>query len=118
MKIVIAIAALFASAPAFAQGAHSTTHGKGIPQEEAMVSCTSQAEAQSLPSDEQKKQFVMACLTGAAGKGPAAKAAPAEQQRQVCEQQRDHLELAGGEGENFVQACVKRNDDLLRQTPG
>lgn len=83
-----------------------------------MNSCTTQVEAQNLPSDEQKKQWMMSCLTGITENGPTPRAAPAEQHNKVCEQQRDYLKLSGGEGDNFLKACVERNDALLRQTGG
>jgi hypothetical protein len=118
MKTRFVLAFLACASPALAQEGDTTAAGKAIPQEEAMNSCTTQVESQNLPSDEQKKQWMMACLTGTTGTGPTPRAAPAEQHQKVCEQQRDYLKLSGGEGANFITACVERNTALLRKKGG
>lgn len=97
----------------YAQEGDTSQGKRAIPQEEALWSCTSQVERQSLNTERQKNQWLMHCLTGKAGSGPANRSVPAAQQAEVCRQQAAYLKLSGGEGENFVTACIKRNDDLL-----
>jgi hypothetical protein len=114
MRSVFVLSALLLAAPALAQEGDNA-RGKATPQEEAMWSCTTQVENQKLPSDEQKKQWMMACLTGATGTGPTPRAVDAQTQEKICKEQHDELELTGGEGENFLTACRARNEALLRE---
>lgn len=114
MRTAFVLSAMLLAAPAFAQEGDNA-QGKATPQEEAMSSCTTQVESQNLPSDEQKKQWMMACLTGKTGTGPVPRAVDAQTQEKVCKEQHDHLELTGGEGENFSAACRERNEALLRE---
>jgi hypothetical protein len=112
MKPVLVLSLLICASPALAQSGDRSA--RGIPQEQALQSCTSQVEQQNLQTDEQKKQWMMSCLTDVTGTGPTARAAPAEEHAKVCQEQSEYLKLQGGEAENFVKACNARNERLMQ----
>ncbi|MFC5068025.1 hypothetical protein [Flaviflagellibacter deserti] len=109
MNVLISALFVCLAGAAMAQEGDTSPRQKAAPQEEAMWSCTTQVEEMNLQDNEQKKQWMMACLTGIAGTPPGPGKVPEEQQAKICTQQADYLKLSGGERDNWLKACSERN---------